>query len=235
MKTSLVAASAFAIGFLLGSGPTIASFVSTMLEKPSKTPGPFENAVLTRVPFDGNWFVSWGGENKEDNHHYGFSPQDLALDIRRIVDGSDQAMKGDPKKNESYGCWAQPILSPVDGVVEVAVDGVPDNIPGEVNRYAILGNYVMVKSRDGFVAVLCHFKMGSLVKKVGQQVKSGELLGLCGNSGRSTEPHLHFHVQSEVSIDKSVALRAVFPEITVGGVSKAHYSPKRSDIISKGK
>ena len=195
----------------------------------------FANAVLACAPFDGNWLISWGGENPQDNHHIGSPPQDRALDIRKIIEGSgDQTSTGDTKKNESYGCWEQPIYSPIDGVVEVAVDGVPDNIPGELNRPSALGNYVMVKSPSGFVVVLAHFRQGSVAARAGALVKTGDLLGQCGNSGNSTEPHLHMHVQSEIGMQRSLALRMVFPALTVSGVSKENYAPKRGDIISNG-
>jgi len=154
------------------------------------------------------------------------------MDIRKIWDGSDQTMIGDPKKNESYGCWAQPILSPIDGVVEEAVNGIPDNIPGEMNRDMKFGNYVKVRSDDGFVVVMCHFKNDSIATRSGQRVKAGDLLGLCGNSGRSTEPHLHLHVQSKIEMEKSVALRAVFQELMVGETLTMRYTPKKGDIIS---
>lgn len=155
------------------------------------------------------------------------------MDIRKIWDGSNQTMIGDPKKNESYGCWAQPILSPIDGVIVESVDGVPDNTPSEMNRAMKMGNYVKVKSDDGFVVVLSHFKNGSNATRTGQRVKAGDLLALCGNSGRSTEPHLHLHVQSEITSESSVALRAVFQKLIVNETLRKNYSPKKGDIIWK--
>ncbi len=114
----------------------------------------------------------------------------------------------------------------------VAVDGVPDNIPGELNRLSAAGNYMMLKSPDGFVVFLAHFKQGSVARKVGEQVKTGDFLALCGNSGNSTEPHLHMHAQSEISMKQAVALRMTFPVLNVGGVPKENYTPIRGDIIS---
>jgi hypothetical protein len=225
------------IGLLVGGIPTITAIARWYFnEREPAPPTAFQNAVLARAPFDGKWFVSWGGENKRDNQHFGTSSQALAIDIRKVIeDSGGQTMSGDPQKNASYGCWAQPIYSPIDGIVEVSVDGVPDNIPGELNRPSALGNYVMVRSASGFVVVLAHFKQGSVAKPAGAAVKAGELLGQCGNSGNSTEPHLHLHVQSGISMERSVALRMVFPYLTVGGIPKENHSPIRGEIISHGR
>lgn len=234
MKKSVVFALGLGFGGVLGAAGGIAFVAYSAKQTPRQTS--FSNVVLARAPFDGDWLISWGGENPKDNHHIGSPPQDRAVDIRKIIDDSGgQTSRGDPKRNESYGCWAQPIYSPIDGVVEVAVDGVPDNIPGELNRPSALGNYIMVRSASGFVVVLAHFRQGSVAKRAGVPVKAGELLGQCGNSGNSTEPHLHMHVQSEISMQRSVALRIVFPSLTVGGVSKENHTPKRGDIISNGR
>lgn len=233
MKKSVVFALGLGLGGVLGAAGGIAFVAYSAKQTPRQTS--FSNVVLARAPFDGDWLISWGGENPKDNHHIGSPPQDRAIDIRKIIPGSgSQTSQGDPKKNESYGCWAQPINSPIDGIVEVAVDGVPDNIPGELNRPSAMGNYLMLKSPDGFVVVLAHFKQGSVARKAGEKINAGDFLALCGNSGNSTEPHLHMHVQSETSMAQSVARRIVFPSIAVDGVPRENYSPKRGDVISNG-
>jgi len=234
MKKPAVFALGLGLGAILGGGSALAFVKYSAKQTPRPTS--FSNVVLTRVPFDGDWLISWGGENPKDNHHWSSPPQEMAVDVRKIIDGSGgQTCQGNPQKNESYGCWAQPIYSPVDGVVEVAVDGVPDNLPGELNRPSALGNHVMVRSAGGFVVVLAHFKQGSVAKRAGAPVKAGELLGQCGNSGNSTEPHLHLHVQSELTMKRSVALRMVFPSLLVGGIPKENHTPIRGEIISNGR
>jgi murein DD-endopeptidase MepM/ murein hydrolase activator NlpD len=168
----------------------------------------------------------------KENHHHNVAPQNLAMDIVKIGAGTSRTFEGDPKVNESYACWAQPIYSPIGGVVEISVDGIPDNIPGEMNAHMVSGNCMMIRSSEGFVVVLCHFKNGSVAKKKGDVVKSGDLLGLCGNSGNSSEPHLHFQIQSQVGFVRGVALRPVFRQILVSGISQREYSPKKGDRVS---
>jgi hypothetical protein len=233
MKKPIVFALGLGLGGVLGVVGGIAFVAYSAKQTPRQTS--FSNVAVARAPFDGDWLISWGGENAKDNHHIGSPPQDRALDIRKIIPGSgNQTCQGDPRKNESYGCWAQPIYAPIDGVVAVAVDGVPDNPPGELNRPSAMGNYMMLKSPDGFVVVLAHFKQGSVARKPGELIRAGDFLALCGNSGNSTEPHLHMHAQSGISMAQSVAMRMVFPSITVNGVTREKYSPKRGDVISNG-
>lgn len=195
-------------------------------------PAPVENAVLARLPFDGQWFIGWGGETKELNQHFGIRPQNLALDIAKVVPGTEHRYQGDSKLNESYLCWAQPIYSPIAGTVVVAVDGIPDNVPGDMNPHMASGNCLMIHSDHGFVVVLCHLKLGSVTKKKGDVVEVGAMVGRCGNSGNASEPHLHIHIQSEVGFVKGEALRPLFREITVNERRLRDYSPIKGDLVS---
>lgn len=235
MKKSTVFVFGLAVGLCVGVAPIIPSFVAAMRETPPTSKN-FDNAVLAQLPFSGRWLVSQGGENKKDNVHWGIPPQDLALDIRGVVDESNgDTRRGDPTRNESYGCWSRRILAPISGKVLVAVDGVPDNIPGELNQMSALGNHVIIQDPRGFFVVMCHFRRDSVVVKAGQEIQAGEFVALCGNSGRSTEPHLHLHVQSGPVMAKSVTMRIVFSSAVVSGSIVTNYTPKKGDVLSSAK
>ncbi len=222
----------FIFGLIAGAiGLAAIAVLWVNLRRPP-VPRQFANAALDRLPFAGEWFVVWGGETRRDNHHHDVSPQNLAMDIVRTLPGSTATYQGERRRNESYACWSQPIVAPVDGTVVLAVDGIPDNVPGEMNPHMVSGNCLMLRADAGFVVVLCHFKSGSVARKAGERVKAGDLLGLCGNSGNSSEPHLHFQVQSEPGFVKGVALRPVFRAINVGGAAKENYSPRKGDRIA---
>ena len=96
------------------------------------------------------------------------------------------------------------------------IDGIVDNTPGE--RFWDIastgGNSVQIRSDDGFVLEFCHFQSGSVAVRKGDRVKPGDLRGRCGNSGSSTEPHLHFQFQSKPGFDQGVALRPVFDSLS---------------------
>ena len=67
--------------------------------------------------------------------------------------------------------------------------------------------------------------------KQGYKVKKGELLGLCGNSGNSSEPHLHFHIQNVEDINKAIGAKSYFEKIYVNGELKKDYSPIKNEKI----
>jgi hypothetical protein len=70
-----------------------------------------------------------------------------------------------------------------------------DNPPGEVNLSENWGNYLLIHIGGGLYVLLAHLRQGSIGVALGQSVVPGTLLGRCGNSGRSAQPHLHLHVQ----------------------------------------
>ncbi|HYN09069.1 MAG TPA: amidohydrolase family protein [Vicinamibacterales bacterium] len=126
-------------------------------------------------------------------------PQRFGIDWLQIgPDGSRYA--GDPKDNKNYRCYGQEALAVADGVVSGVKDGIPENVPGPTSRAVPItldtagGNYVIVNLGDGIYAFYAHLQPGSLRVKVGDKVRRGQVLGLVGNSGNSTEPHLHFHL-----------------------------------------
>jgi hypothetical protein len=143
-----------------------------------------------RLPFLGKWTVSQGhdGEHthKEDYRHaWDFVITDL--------DGKQFSGQGDHP--EDYYCFSKPVLAPADGTVEYIVDNIDDNIIGEVNIKDNWGNTVIIRHEDFLFTSLCHLKKDSVSVKVGERVKEGDVIGKCGNSGRSPYPHLHFQVQ----------------------------------------
>lgn len=107
--------------------------------------------------------------------------------------------------------WAEPVLSPVDGVVAAAHDGVPDRTSvrpvrdmiaaalrggwpfGDMATFA--GNHVVVRCPAGDV-LLAHLRQGSLRVSVGTTIRAGEQVGEVGNSGNSVAPHLHLQLSA---------------------------------------
>jgi len=69
----------------------------------------------------------------------------------------------------------------------------------------------------------------------GQNVTQGMLLGLCGNSGNSSEPHLHFHAQNKEEMYKSTGIKSFFSDLIVNGILKEEYSPVKGDKIKTSK
>jgi murein DD-endopeptidase MepM/ murein hydrolase activator NlpD len=80
-----------------------------------------------------------------------------------------------------------------------------------------------------------HFKQHSIVVKQGQKIKQGELLGLCGNSGNSSEAHLHFHIQNIEDMNSATGVKCYFENILVNGQSKKDCSPIKTEKIRNNK
>ncbi len=95
---------------------------------------------------------------------------------------------------------ARPVLSPADGVVVEAVDGVKDNLPDYGNYLAGAGNYIVIKHSDNEYSFSAHLRNDSVAVKAGEDVKTGDKVGECGNSGTSFAPHLHYHLQDSQTL-----------------------------------
>ena len=76
-----------------------------------------------------------------------------------------------------------------------------------------------------------HFQQHSIKVTQGQKIKKGDLLGLCGNSGNSSEPHLHLHVQNIEDMNVATGVKCYFAEIIVNEESRSDYSPIQNDKI----
>lgn len=112
---------------------------------------------------------------------------------------------GDQKDNRSYRAYGADVLAVADAVVAATKDGIPENVPGPTSRAVPItldtvgGNYIVLDLGNGRFAFYAHLQPGSLRVKPGDRVRRGQVIGLVGNSGNSTEPHLHFHVSDGAS------------------------------------
>ena len=190
----------------------------------------YRTRAALRLPFAGEWFVFWGGRSTLDNYHAAHPDQRFAYDLVIARGGATHA--GDPAKNESYFCFDQPILAPADGTVRAAVDGIADNRPGQFNERQALGNHVVIDHGGGEFSFLAHLRQGSVAVKAGAAVRAGEPLGRCGNSGNSSEPHLHYHLQNNAVFNGGDGLPAQFTDYVANGEAVARGEPVRGQRIS---
>jgi len=198
--------------------------------KESNLPKLERNQSPLILPFNGEWTVTWGGDTKELNYHIESEAQKNAFDIV-ITDDKGQTFKTDGRTNEDYYAFGKNLIAPSDAEVVLVVDGIKDNIPGEMNPIYIPGNTVILKTANNEYLFFAHFKQNSIVVKEGQKVKQGELLGLCGNSGNSSEAHLHFHIQNIEDMNKATGAKCYFDTLYVNGILKNEYSPIKGDKI----
>jgi urea transporter len=106
------------------------------------------------------------------------------------------SFRGDGRSVEDYFCYRLPVLATAAGTVVKVVDVVADNPVGDVNLKQNWGNLVMLQHGPSLFSLVAHLAPGSCKVREGQTVQRGDVLGLCGNSGRSPVPHVHFQVQA---------------------------------------
>ena len=188
------------------------------------------NSTKLILPFKDEWTVNWGGDTEELNYHVQSKNQKNAFDFS-IMDAKGKTFKTDRKTNEDFYAFGKELIAPCDGEIILAVDGVKDNIVGEMNTFHTGGNSIILKNATNEYLVFCHFKQNSIVVKQGQKVKQGQLLGLCGNSGNSSEPHLHFHIQNVESMNEATGVKCYFDKLLVNGILKNDYSPIKNEKI----
>lgn len=188
------------------------------------------NETRLILPFKETWVVFWGGDTKEQNYHVENEAQKGAFDFV-INDENGKSYKTNGVENEDYYAFGKKIIAPCKAEVVMVVDGIPDNRPGEMNPMFVPGNTVVLKTENNEYLYFAHFKKQSIKVKEGQQVELGETLGLCGNSGNSSEPHLHFHIQNHPMMTNGIGMKAYFAEIFVNGSLKKDYSPVRGEMV----
>jgi len=120
--------------------------------------------------------------------------------------GSDnRTYTGDPKDNHSYHCFGAEAHAIADGVVVEVKDGIPENMPGANSRAVpitletVAGNHVNLDLGGGVYVMYAHLQPGSIRVKLGDKVTAGQVIGLVGNTGNSSEPHLHFQLMNRNS------------------------------------
>ena len=198
---------------------------------PAKTTAMERNITKMKLPFKGEWTVFWGGDTEAENYHVKSPAQKGAFDMI-ITDKEGNSYTGNGTRNEDYYAFGKELIAPCDGIVEMVVDGIPDNQPGQMNPVYVSGNTVVIKTANNEYLLFGHFKQNSITVKQGQTVKQGDLLGLCGNSGNSTEAHLHFHIQNVAEMQNAIGAKCYFSNILVNGSLQAESSPVKGDRVS---
>jgi len=200
-----------------------------MPHKPKNLPKLERNTTKIILPFNDEWFVFWGRVTQENNYHVVYENQRGAYDLIIVKDGKKH--EGNGSHNEDYFVFGKEIIAPCDAKVVKVITGVDDNIPGKLNPVQPTGNTVILETKNKEYIVLAHFKAKSIVVKEGQDIKQGEVLGLCGNSGNSSEPHLHLSLQNVLDIDIATGALLYFDKILVNGEVKENYLPIKNEKI----
>jgi hypothetical protein len=209
---------------------------------PAPAASPHENyrtKAALRLPFrrqpaGSGWYVSWGGRDAIRNYHVIAPDQRFAYDFLLNRNGAPAQAGG--LRNEDHYCWNQPVLAPAAGRVVSAVAGLPDNPrPGEKTPGVTPpGNHVVIDHGNGERSLLAHFRQGTLRVHEGETVKAGQVLGLCGNSGNSSQPHVHYHLQTGAKFGEGLGLPAFFNRYEADGAAVKRGEPQRGQVVVPG-
>ncbi|CAK0769886.1 putative urea transporter [uncultured Gammaproteobacteria bacterium] len=176
-------------------------------------------AVGLTLPFSGRWVV-WQGCDGRWTHQ---GAQRHAYDfVIRDADGRTHA--GEGKALAEYHAFNKPVLSPARGRVLKVEKTLPDNPIGQVDTAHRWGNLVIIQDVWGNFICLAHFAQGSIRVAEGDWVECGTLLGRCGNSGYSPQPHIHIQVQINDRVG-AATLPFGFVSYLSGGTYRANEPP----------
>ena len=200
---------------------------------------PLNQAVYT-LPFAGEWYIYNGGITPKTSHSWGALTQRYAYDFLQV----DKQMKrhsGTGTQLTDYYCFNQNILSAADGTIVKVVDRVrsaPFLGYGLVDFLAthFVGNHVIIQHAENEYGLYAHLIKGTIPVKIGDAVSRGQVIGQCGHSGHSSEPHLHFHLQDKANFYFAMGLPIQFSDVNVDGKAvESAYIQVGNHVSSAGK
>jgi len=168
--------------------------------------------IVISSPIRGDYWLSGNGPSNFSDHRRAVVVLDGTPWIAQrfaedwvVVDGHGHTFTGDKSQNKSYHCYGEPILAVADGTVVEVKDGIVENTPAPgwdrpippavpIDLETVAGNHIVEALGKGRYALYAHMIPGSLKVKPGDKIARGDRIGKLGNSGNSSEPHLHFQV-----------------------------------------
>ncbi|MFO7960432.1 MAG: M23 family metallopeptidase [Nitriliruptoraceae bacterium] len=182
-------------------------------------------------PFRGRWLVQNSPADRVPSHGTRRFATAYAIDFVPVDESGRSAPLSlgsmvRPEPPERFPGYGRPLTAPARGVIAALHDGEPDHaayrgIPSI--RYALTqqqraangwtalgGNHVIIALRAGGFVALCHLQRGSLKVSAGQPVEIDDVVGRCGNSGNSTEPHVHVQAMDSTDVERASAMAITF-------------------------
>ena len=193
-------------------------------------------AVLA-VPFRGTWRVELSPARRVPSHGTHLFATTYGIDFvavqgRRSATTRDWRTVLATERPDRFFGFGQPILAPCSGWVVRIHGGEPDHAARRsqlmLASYAltqakrvrggagsVAGNHVILEREEGGYVVLAHLRNRSIRVEAGERVAAGLEVGQCGNSGNSTQPHLHIQVMDSPDPSTACGLPLVFRDYRV--------------------
>ncbi|MGO1949718.1 MAG: M23 family metallopeptidase [Mycobacteriaceae bacterium] len=193
-------------------------------------------ATTVQSPVAGRWLGVNSPATNVPSHGIRGYGQTYAIDVvAEPEDGSPRPAYGgtvfrDPR---TYPAFGEPVLAMVDGTVVSATHRHRDHrarsnpagliylmFEGMIRELGgpgfIVGNHVTIRTGDGVFATVAHLQRGSVNVAVGDRVHAGDQVGRCGNSGNSSEPHVHAQLMDRASLWTAQGLPIAFNGVRLG-------------------
>ena len=188
-------------------------------------------AMETTNQFSKNFLTQYTSNGKTEN------PKRFATDWVKIDMDLNKMYINQGLQNRDWYVYGEIAISVAEGIVTYISDGMSDNepfatIPLEMTPEQHAGNYVIVELGNGYNAIYSHLKPYSMDVKVGDYVKVGNVIGLVGNSGNSSFPHLEFQISDDASVVGSEGLPYVFKTFDLLG--NCNFNEQNHTIIYTG-
>jgi murein DD-endopeptidase MepM/ murein hydrolase activator NlpD len=193
--------------------------------------------IRYRLPFQGEWLLLNGGPTPKTSHSEDALTQRFALDFV-VADELGKRHRGRGTDVSEYGCYGQPILAAADGEVVKVVDGIKDApLVGwglcDFTARHFAGNHVIIRHADHEYGFYAHLIRDRIEVQPGDTVERGQVIGYCGHSGHSTEPHLHFHIQDGPNFFRAMGRPIRFQSAQLDGAAMPdEYLPRAGERLS---
>jgi hypothetical protein len=165
------------------------------------------DGLSARLPFDGVWYVA--AEHGYLDPHKRFLAEAYAYDFLQIG-ANGKSYQRDGNQNTDYYSFGKKVLAAKNGTVVYVRTDITDNTPGDPNLNTPGGNVVVIDHGNNQFGYYAHLRARTVSVKVGAKVKAGDPIGEVGNSGDSSEPHLHFHVMNAADAEQADGIPVVF-------------------------
>jgi len=147
---------------------------------------------------EGHYYIAQGGGNAIINHHAPAEYSKYAIDILKINTYGFRAKGFYPKDLQKYFIFEELVYSTVEGTVIKVIEDHPDMTPPCLDKEHPAGNHIITRhTGSGALIFLAHLRQRSILATEGDVVKEGQAIARVGNSGLSTEPHLHIHCEED--------------------------------------
>lgn len=205
-----------------------------------------EEAIVLSPPLKGDGWVNQNGCCATLSPHRSAllptnvtlrGPERFAIDFIRI-DAQGRSLVGDPKNLASWHFYGAEVIAAAGGKVVEAINNLPNQVPGkfptDITPVTAIGNHVIIDIGEGRYALYAHLIPESVAVRVGEVVRTGQLLGRLGNSGNSDAPHLHFQVMDRPAALDANGLPFVFDQMRLQGRTLPNIFALEAALFSGG-